>query len=124
MISSPSEIGAEVRNSVLWLKLAVEAIGALVIGVGMSLAAWRFVAGLPPAVVTFANVRLTLARWQLHSNFNLAQTFFPRPAHPLGTPSASLPQLRSSERRSTIFSAVTCKKLAHRHAKLRSDVVV
>ena len=63
MISSPSEIGAEVRNAVLWLKLAVEAIGALVIGIGIALAGWRFVAGFPPAVVTFADVRLTLARF-------------------------------------------------------------
>src|ERR1700756_2513039 len=65
MIPAPSEIGAEeiIGNAVLWLKLAVEAIGALVIGVGMSLAAWRFVAGFPPAVVTFADVRLTLARF-------------------------------------------------------------
>jgi uncharacterized membrane protein len=65
MIPSPSEIGAEeiIGNAVLWLKLAVEAIGALVIAMGMSLAAWRFVAGFPPAVVTFADVRLTLARF-------------------------------------------------------------
>jgi uncharacterized membrane protein len=65
MVPSPSDIGAEeiVGNAVLWLKLAVEAIGALVIAIGMSLAAWRFVAGFPPAVVTFADVRLTLARF-------------------------------------------------------------
>src|SRR6201987_609664 len=65
MIPSPSEVGAEeiVGNLVLWLKLAVEAIGALVIGVGMLLAAWRFIAGFPPAVVPFADVRLTFARF-------------------------------------------------------------
>ena len=65
MIPSPSEIGAEeiVGNLVLWLKLAVEAIGGLVIGVGMLLAAWRFIAGFPPAVITFADVRLTVARF-------------------------------------------------------------
>ena len=65
MIPSPSEFGAEeiVGNAVLWIKLAVEAIGALVIGAGMSLAAWRVIAGFPPAVVTFADVRLTLARF-------------------------------------------------------------
>ena len=58
-------IGAEefVGNAVLWLKLAVEVIGAPVIGIGMSLAGWRFVAGFPPDVVTFADVRLTLARF-------------------------------------------------------------
>jgi uncharacterized membrane protein len=65
MIPSPSEVGAEevIGNLVLWLKLAVETIGALVIGLGMLLAAGRFVAGFPPAVLTFADVRLTLARF-------------------------------------------------------------
>jgi uncharacterized membrane protein len=65
MILSPLEVGAEeiVGNLVLWIKLAVEAIGALVIGAGMLLAAWRFIAGFPPAVLTFAEVRLTLARF-------------------------------------------------------------
>jgi uncharacterized membrane protein len=65
MIPSPSEVGAEeiVGNLVLWIKLGVETIGALVIGLGMLLAAGRFVAGFPPAVVTFADVRLTLARY-------------------------------------------------------------
>lgn len=65
MILSPSEIGAEeiVGNLVLWLKLAVEAVGALVIGLGMTLAAWRFATSFPPAVVSFADVRLTLARF-------------------------------------------------------------
>ena len=65
MIPSPSEVGAEeiIGNLVLWLKLAVETVGALVIGLGMLLAAGRFVAGFPPAVVTFADVRLTLARF-------------------------------------------------------------
>jgi uncharacterized membrane protein len=65
MILSPSEVGAEevIGNLVLWLKLAVETVGALVIGIGMLLAAWRFVAGFPPAALNFANVRLTLARF-------------------------------------------------------------
>jgi len=65
MIHAPSEIGAEeiVGNLVLWLKLAVEAVGALVIGIGMLLAAWRFIAAFPPVIVTFADVRLTLARF-------------------------------------------------------------
>ena len=65
MIPSPPEVGAEevIANLVLWLKLAVEAIGAPVIGLGMLLAGWRFARGFPPAVVTFADVRLTLARF-------------------------------------------------------------
>jgi uncharacterized membrane protein len=65
MIPSPSEDGAEeiVGNTVPWLKLAVETVGAFAIGVGMLLAGWRFVAGFPSVVVTFAGVRLTLARF-------------------------------------------------------------
>jgi hypothetical protein len=56
MSPCPSEVGAEevVVNAVLWLKLAVETVGALVIAVGMLLAGWSFVAGFPPVVVTFA----------------------------------------------------------------------
>jgi uncharacterized membrane protein len=65
MIPSPSEIGAEevIGNLVLWLKLAVETVGALVIGLGMLLATWRFLSGFPPVALTFADVRLTLARF-------------------------------------------------------------
>jgi uncharacterized membrane protein len=65
MIPSPSEVGAEeiIGNLVLWLKLAVETVGALVIGLGMVLATWRFSIGFPPVVLTFADVRLTLARF-------------------------------------------------------------
>jgi uncharacterized membrane protein len=66
MIASPSEIGVEeiVVNSVLWLKLFIEAIGALVIGIGMILAGFRFMRGaFPPAARDFIDVRLTLARF-------------------------------------------------------------
>lgn len=65
MTLSPSEVGAEeiIGNLVLWLKLAVETVGALVIGLGMTLATWRFFVRFPPAVVSFADVRLTLARF-------------------------------------------------------------
>ena len=51
MIAPPSEVGVEeiVANLVLWLKLVIEAIGALVIGVGMILASLRFTRGsFPP----------------------------------------------------------------------------
>lgn len=63
--SFPPDVGPEeiIANLVLWLKLAVEAIGALVIGLGMSLAAWHLLVHVPPLVVTFAEVRLTLARY-------------------------------------------------------------
>lgn len=66
MIASPSEIGVEniVVDLVLWLKLFIEAIGAMVIGVGMMLAGLRFMRGaFPPAAQDFIAVRLTLARF-------------------------------------------------------------
>jgi len=66
MIVSPSEVGVEeiVVNLVLWLKLFIEAVGALVIGVGMILAVLRFTRGsFPPMARDFIEVRLTLARF-------------------------------------------------------------
>ena len=66
MIASPSEAGVEeiIVNLVLWLKLAIEATGALVIGVGAILAGGRFVRGtFPPGAEDFTGVRLTLARF-------------------------------------------------------------
>ena len=64
-ILPPADVGAEeiIANLVLWLKLALEAIGALVIGLGMSLATWHLLVHVPPLVVTFAEVRLNLARY-------------------------------------------------------------
>jgi hypothetical protein len=37
MVLSPFDVGAEaaIVNSVLWLKLIVESVGAIVIGIGM-----------------------------------------------------------------------------------------
>jgi uncharacterized membrane protein len=66
MIAPPSEIGVEeiVVNLVLWLKLVIEAIGALVIGLGMMLAGLRLTRGsFPPMARDFTDVRLTLARF-------------------------------------------------------------
>lgn len=66
MIAPPSEAGIEeiVVTLVLWLKLAIEAIGALVIGVGMVLAVTRFArSSFPPVPADFSRVRLTLARF-------------------------------------------------------------
>jgi uncharacterized membrane protein len=65
MIAPPSGVGVEelVVNLVLWLKLAVEAMGAVVIGVGMFLAGHRLVRAFPPTVTDFIDVRLTLARF-------------------------------------------------------------
>jgi uncharacterized membrane protein len=66
MILSPAALGSEeiVVTLVLWLKLAIEAIGATVIGIGMILAAIRFLrSSFPPSVDDFNGVRLTLARF-------------------------------------------------------------
>jgi hypothetical protein len=50
MITPPSEAGVEevVVIVVLWLRLVIEAIGALVIGLGMVLATLRFLRGQCP----------------------------------------------------------------------------
>lgn len=66
MIAPPAEIHVEeiVVNLVLWLKLAIEATGALMIGIGIVLASLRFMRGtFPPGVEDFVDVRLTLARF-------------------------------------------------------------
>src|SRR6185437_2576734 len=66
MIAPPSEVGIEdiVANLVLWLKLVIEAIGALVIAVGMFLASIRISRGsFPPTGRDFTDTRLTLARF-------------------------------------------------------------
>jgi uncharacterized membrane protein len=66
MIAPPSEVAVEevIINLVLWLRLVIEAMGALVIGMGIFLAAVRFLRGsFPPAAGDFLAVRLTLARF-------------------------------------------------------------
>src|SRR5271167_1062257 len=66
MIAPPSEVGVEeaVANLVLWLKLVIETMGVLMIGVGMILASLRFMRGsFPPRIEDFTAVRLTLARF-------------------------------------------------------------
>jgi uncharacterized membrane protein len=66
MVVPPAEAGVEeiVANLVLWLKLGIEAIGALVIGVGMILAGLRLARGsFPPTARDFTDTRLTLARF-------------------------------------------------------------
>lgn len=66
MIAPPEHFGVEevVINLVLWLKLVIEVIGALVIGIGMILAALRFArTSFPPTAREFIDVRLTLARF-------------------------------------------------------------
>ena len=55
---------AIVANAVLWLKLAVETTGALIIGLGIGVAGVQFVRGMAQARPgNFTAVRLTLARY-------------------------------------------------------------
>ena len=64
-VRPPAEVGVEgnVVNAVLWLKLAVETTGALIIGLGVVTAALQFVRALvPPRVESYNGIRLTLAR--------------------------------------------------------------
>jgi uncharacterized membrane protein len=66
MIAPPSEVFIEemVVSLVLWLKLIIEIIGALMIGAGMVTGGLRFMRGsFPPKVEDFTAVRLTLARF-------------------------------------------------------------
>lgn len=66
MVLSPSEAGAEtaIVNSVLWLKLVVEGVGALVIGMGMVASFLEFARTCLGQQVRDENpVRLTLARY-------------------------------------------------------------
>jgi uncharacterized membrane protein len=66
MIPSPAEIHIEeiVVNAVLWLRLVIEVMGALMIGVGVVLGGVRFARGsIPPRAQDFTTVRLTLARF-------------------------------------------------------------
>ena len=66
MIAPPSEVGIEevVVNLVLWLKLGIEALGALVIATGVIAACLQFArAPLASAGGDFLRVRLTLARF-------------------------------------------------------------
>jgi uncharacterized membrane protein len=66
MVLSPSEVGAEaaIVNSVLWLKLVVESVGALVIGMGMVATFVEFARTcLTHQILDKNSVRLTLARY-------------------------------------------------------------
>jgi uncharacterized membrane protein len=65
-IPSPAETGAEgtIINLVQWLKLALEITGALVIGIGVVIAAYYFVRSLNTAQIgNYNRIRLILARY-------------------------------------------------------------
>lgn len=66
VVGSPSEGAIEntVINLVQWLKLAIETTGAIVIGIGVVIAAFEFVRSLvPPQLESYNRIRLTLARY-------------------------------------------------------------
>lgn len=51
-------------SAVQWLKLIVETIGAIIIGIGVVIAAVEFVRALvPPQLESYNRIRLTLARY-------------------------------------------------------------
>lgn len=53
-----------VVSLVLWLKLAVETAGAVIIGIGVVAAAYKFARSLmPPGLEGYNEIRLTLARF-------------------------------------------------------------
>jgi len=65
-VPAPGEVGAEsaIVNAVLWLKLIVETTGAIVIGLGVAAAAYKFARALvPPQFERYNEIRLTLARF-------------------------------------------------------------
>ncbi len=66
VISGPGAGGVEstVVNVVQWLKLAIETLGAFVIGLGVVTALYQFARALvPPRIEGFNRIRLTLARY-------------------------------------------------------------
>jgi len=57
-------VEATIRNAVQWLKLFVETMGALVVGLGVLIAAYLFIRALiPPQLESYNRIRLTLARY-------------------------------------------------------------
>jgi uncharacterized membrane protein len=65
-LPNPAEIGVEewVLSAVLWLKLGVEAMGALIIGIGVIVASYQFLRTfLSPGRGDYNPIRLTLARY-------------------------------------------------------------
>ena len=66
LIQAPHEGAVEstIVNAVQWLRLIVETMGALIIGLGVVAAGYQFVRALmPPRLEDFNGVRLTLARF-------------------------------------------------------------
>ena len=65
-LPDPAALGVEewVLTGVLWLKLGVEAMGALIIGIGVLVATYQFIGALFSSGIRDYNpIRLTLARY-------------------------------------------------------------
>ncbi len=65
-LPNPAELGVEdwILNAVLWLKLGVEAMGALIIGIGVVVASYQFIRTFASSGPGDYNpIRLTLARY-------------------------------------------------------------
>jgi uncharacterized membrane protein len=65
-LPDPAALGVEewVLTGVLWLKLGVEAMGALIIGIGVLVATYQFIGALLSSGIKDYNpIRLTLARY-------------------------------------------------------------
>lgn len=63
---APAEVGVEqtISNLVLWLRLAVEATGALIIGAGIVVAAYVFLRSFRSSrLQSYNRIRLTLSRF-------------------------------------------------------------
>jgi uncharacterized membrane protein len=66
LVRTPGEVGVEqiIVNLVLWLKLAVETTGAVIIGLGVFTTIYRFARALvPPQFERYNEIRLSLARY-------------------------------------------------------------
>jgi uncharacterized membrane protein len=66
LVRTPGEAGVEANiiNLVLWLKLAVETTGAVIIGLGVFTTIYRFARALvPPQFERYNEIRLSLARY-------------------------------------------------------------
>jgi uncharacterized membrane protein len=66
LVRTPAETGVKpnVVNLVLWLKLAVETVGAVIIGLGVFTSIYRFARALiPPQFERYNEIRLSLARY-------------------------------------------------------------
>jgi uncharacterized membrane protein len=59
-----AQVEGVVMEAVLWLKLVIETVGAVIIGLGIVSAGWLLVKGLAKSeTANFTAIRLTLARY-------------------------------------------------------------